>query len=152
MLQLFAPDEIAGWDHRVRAAYEYWLSIHPKEGGLPGRQHMDPLHIPALLPHIWLVDVSRAPLRFKFRLFGTAHVLAMERDYTGYWIDEAFPEFETSATYQDYVDLAEQAKVSYRKGAAMYHVPRHKHLERVMLPLATDGRKTNMIMALTVYT
>ena len=43
----------------VGAAFAYWRGIRPDDAALPGRQHLDPLHIPHLLPHIWLVDVLR---------------------------------------------------------------------------------------------
>ena len=56
---------------KVSALYEYWKSITPDPGRLPGRQHLDPADIPTLLPNIWLLDVLEAPLRFRYRLIGT---------------------------------------------------------------------------------
>lgn len=141
----------AAWDVRVRQLYEHWQSIHPAPGVLPGRQHFDPLLVPQLLPWIWLVDIHRAPLRFKFRLYGTQHILPSGGDHTGKWIDEAYPNFVTSDVYPDYVRVAEEGVPSYRKGNASYHAPDYKIIERIMLPLAADGRTVDMIMAITVY-
>jgi hypothetical protein len=143
--------DTAGWDQRVRALYDYWRAIHPQQRGLPGRQHFDPLQVAPLLPWLWLVDIHRDPLRFKFRLYGTQHILPSGGDHTGKWIDEAYPNFTASDVYSDYVDVAEKAAVSYRKGRASYHAPDYKELERVMLPLASDGRTVDMILAITVY-
>ncbi len=134
----------------MRRLYEHWQAIHPDQG-LPGRQHFDPLQVPQLLSWIWLVDVHREPLRFKFRLYGTQHIPPSGGDHTGKWIDEAYPNFVTSDVYADYVLVAEQGVPSYRKGNASYHAPEYKELERVMLPLATDGQTVDMIMAITVY-
>jgi hypothetical protein len=142
--------DTAGWNEKVRQLYEHWLAIHPSNG-LPGRQHFDPLRVPQLLPWIWVVDVVRQPLRFKFRVYGTQHVDVSGGDHTGKWIDEAYPNFVASNVYADYVRVAEQAAVSYRKGRASYHAPDYKYLERIMLPLAKDGVTPDMILAITVY-
>src|SRR3546814_18827524 len=56
---------------KIKALLAYWQSIHPAGGGLPGRRHLDPVDIPELLPNIWMIDVKRGPLRFRFRLVGT---------------------------------------------------------------------------------
>jgi hypothetical protein len=58
----------------IVALFDYWRSKAPAEGTLPGRRHIDPLDVPRLLPHIWLVDVVDEPRRFRVRLLGTALV------------------------------------------------------------------------------
>lgn len=139
-------------DSRVRRLYDYWLSIHPSEGGLPGRQHFDPTHIPALLPWVWLVDVHRSPLRFKHRLLGTEHVHVMKRDVTGLWVDEVHPLFVTSPAYPQFVATAERGEVWYRRGNPLFHLPKeYLSMERLLLPLAQDGKDVDMILAITVY-
>ena len=143
--------DTSDWNHRVRRLYEYWLGLCEKGGGLPRRRDMDPLDIADILRWVWMVDVHRDPLRFKFRLFGTAHVETMGTERTGQWIDEAFPEFPTSIGYADYVSVAEELTPSYRKGSAHYHVPDYKTIERIMLPLVDDDGRGVIILALTVY-
>ncbi len=150
-MDLYSKQERLAWDAKNRALYEYWLSIHPDSDTLPGRQHLDPIDIPSLLPNVWLVDVVKDPVRFRFRLFGTAHYGAMDRDCTGMWIDEAFPSFLGSEVYSDYINLIENGVPSYRKGPASFHIPNYKTIERIMLPLAENGTDVNMILALTVY-
>lgn len=146
----------ATWHALIRALYDYWRARFPApaEGlrWLPGRQHLDPIDIPALLPWLWLVDVRREPPRFRFRLFGTKHYEQMHGDPTGRWCDEAFPTFETQPTYPDYLKVGLEGLVSYRKGPPAYHVDSECRLiERIMLPLARDGRTPDMILALTLY-
>jgi hypothetical protein len=80
----------------IRRAVEYWLSIHPPEG-LPGRQHLDPADVPELLPYLHLIDFAGDPPKFKIRLMGTASVNFFEKDFTGRWYHDAFPEFTGSA-------------------------------------------------------
>lgn len=140
------------WDERIVQLHAYWSEKKRLRGRLPGRQDIDPLDLKGLLRWIWLLDVERTPsLRFRFRLLGTAHVQAMGRDVTGRYLDEAFPEINNSASLEDYVSVARSGKASYRYGAAQYHVPEYRMIERLMLPLAGDGETVDMILAITVY-
>src|SRR3546814_3761584 len=75
----------------IKALYDYWQSIRPNDLALPGRRHFDPLDIPELLPNIWMLDVKRDPLRFRFRLIGIDIVRFTGRDSTGQWLDEVYP-------------------------------------------------------------
>jgi hypothetical protein len=80
------------WHPTIRTLYDYWISIHPPTE-LPGRQHIDPTAIPRLLRHLFLLDVSCDPLRFKCRLAGTEFSRLIGRDLTGRYIDEVHPGF-----------------------------------------------------------
>src|SRR5437667_12515894 len=53
----------------------HYRDMAPAPGLLPGRQHFDPMAIPALLPHLWLVDVVLDdPRRYRMKLIGSAMV------------------------------------------------------------------------------
>ncbi|MEX2631421.1 MAG: PAS domain-containing protein [Tistlia sp.] len=149
---LAAPEAPDRWHPRIRALYDYWAGLRPGGTLLPGRQHLDPIDIPALLPWVWLFDVQRQPLRFRVRLLGTKHYEQMLRDPTGRWVDEAYPSFASQTTYPDYLKVAVEGRISYRKGPPAYHVDSGcSLLERIMLPLARDGRSVDMILGLTLY-
>src|SRR5215469_5086608 len=70
------------------ALHRYWDG---KRGGrmMPSRRDLDPSEIVKLLPHIYMVDVLRDPLRFRYRLIGTAICAFLGRDYTGRAVDAA---------------------------------------------------------------
>jgi hypothetical protein len=140
-------------DERVRQLYHYWREIHPPGGGLPGRQHVDPTAMPAsLLPFVWLADVQRQPLRFRYRLLGTEQVRVLGRELTGRWIDEAIPAFRGSAAYAQYVAVAERGKPGYRRGDTSIILPKdYRAMERLLLPLAREGRTVDMLLAISVY-
>jgi PAS domain-containing protein len=140
-------------DGRVRQLYEYWRKIHPPGGGLPGRQHIDPTAMPtALLPFVWLADVQRAPLRFRYRLLGTEQVRVLGRDFTGCWIDEAHPDFPGSAAYAQFAAAAERGQAGYRSGHTLIILPKdYRSMERLILPLARDGNEVDMLLAISVY-
>lgn len=88
-------ETIISWHKRTRDLFCYWTSVHPAKG-LPGRQHIDPLDIPDLLPGLWLLDVQHDPFRLRYRLVGTAIVQAYGRETTGQWLDESHPQLTSN--------------------------------------------------------
>ena len=78
--------------------YEYWLD-KCRDDRLPARADIDPVDLHDMLPGIIIIDVvpEGGRRRFRFRLFGTAHVEFNQRDLTGKFIDEVFrPEVSIS--------------------------------------------------------
>jgi len=140
------------WHPVVRGVYEYWLSICPASGGLPGRQHVDPAAMARLLPHVFLIDVERAPLRFRYRLVGTAYIELMGRDLTGCYLDEVHPTFDGEVR-EHYRAVAEQRQPVYRRGQVMFAVEARRFLgmERIITPLARDGATVDMVLGGIVY-
>ncbi len=136
---------------KVRAIHEYWLSIRPP-GRLPGRQHFDPLDIPKLLSSIWLFDVFRNPLKFRFRLIGTTLVDFMGRDVTGEWYHDQARGPEGEIARRAIEQTVDSRAPTYRIGPpAMTHEKEFASLERVYFPLAEDGTSVDMILGLCVY-
>ncbi len=139
-------------DARVQQLYRYWLDIHPAGGALPGRRHLDPTAIPSLLPFLWLADVERAPLRFRYRLLGTAHAHVFGRDYTGCWLDETHENFARSPAYEQYLAAVEHGRAGYRRGHTLIMLPKeYRSIERLLLPLAQDGHQVDMLLAISLY-
>lgn len=140
-------------DERVRQLCQYWRECHPPQGGLPGRQHIDPITMPkGALPFVWLADVHRSPLRFRYRLLGTEQVRVLGRDLTGQWIDEAHPGFLGSAASAQFIAAAERGETGYRRGHTLIILPKdYRSMERVVLPLARDGKTVDMLLAISVF-
>lgn len=148
-LEDVAPGE--PWSAGVRKIYRYWLSRRPP-GRLPGRQHIDPVDIPDLLRGLWLIEVTRDPLRFRYRLVGTRIVEALGFDPTGRWLDEAHPHsLSVPGFYARYERVAKTGVPSRRKGTALLWRNRdHRAIENILLPLAADGTTVDIIMVYTV--
>jgi hypothetical protein len=148
-----APAESSrDWHPKLRQLMDYWRQVHPAGGGLPGRQHVDPSAIAGLLPQLFLVDVERTPLRFKYRLVGSDYVQMMDRDLTGEYLDEVHPGFH-GLILQQYVDTVEQRRPAYRKGPVMYANARKDYLtvERLVVPLARNGVDVDMILGAILH-
>jgi hypothetical protein len=142
------------WHPKVRALFEYWRSIAPGPGQLPGRAALDPLAIAPLLPNVMLIDVVGQPPRFRYRLIGTRMVDALGRDLTGQWLDEAHRRPDGSQpVFPSYMRVATEGLHDWRRGAPHFagYIDRCRELERVFLPLAADGRNVDMILAINVF-
>ena len=137
---------------RVAAIVGYWRSLRPASGLLPGRQHFDPASIPSLLPCIRLYDVFRDPWRFRYRLVGTELARQFGRDLTGTWFGDDMPDPRATKSYRDLVFVASGQGLSYHRGFPVFSSAHKDHLtaERILLPLARDGREVDMILGLSV--
>jgi len=124
---------------------DYWLALRGTRA-MPARPDIDPVHIPALLPHVILVDVIGAPPVFRYRLIGTGVTEMANRDATGRVLDESLYGANTErilAAYRDVV--AEAAPVAVRE--IVQFVPKDWiRTEVLLLPLSADGRAVNMIL------
>lgn len=142
---------------RERQLYDYWRSIHPECGGLPGRQHFDPIAVarinPRLLPHLSLVDVERNPLRFRLRLIGSAVRLAQQIRRIGGYLDQV-TEVWPSATHlaSSFVRIVETGEPEFRRGKPYLPVEQSaRELSHLTLPLARDGRNVDMLLNVATY-
>lgn len=143
----FVPD---GADPRVKELHAHWESLRPGPGLLPARRHFDPVRVPLLLPNLWLLDIVGSPPRFRNRLLGTALDVDPIAGATGRFMDDVSPDFPESPTYPDYLAVAKRA-ISWRRGPPAFRFMEiWKTIERVMLPLAGDGRAPDMMLNLTV--
>lgn len=132
---------------KIQAILSYWQSRRPGNR-LPGRQHLDPIDIPRLLPNIWLIDVTHNPMRFRMRLVGTRVVAYAGEDNTGAWIDEKWPDYNDAALRQ----VVAQRNPSWWRGPSQFRPEKnYVELERVRLPLAQDGETVDMILCLTIF-
>lgn len=136
-----------------REFYHYWRTRRG-DGLLPGRQHIDPVDIPKVLPWMFLVDVvdgTGSGPRFRTRLVGTGIVRRAGRDATGLWFEEAYSgEYLRSAidTYRDIVrngvpHLSSRIFPTGDGTAVSY--------DRMILPLARDGETVDILAGVFVF-
>jgi len=142
----------------IRNGLAYWRRVHPAPGLLPGRQHIDPLQMPRLLPYVWLIEVhpglnEGAIPRFRFRLVGSHVDLGLGEPKTGRWLHEMEPDFESTPHMHDnFVGVVRTAQISHRRGRPRLTMNTDAtELERLMLPLASNGRDVDMLIGFTVF-
>src|SRR5580704_17162960 len=145
------PEDPADWHPLVRRFYDYWRAVAPP-GPLPGREHIVPEDIAPLLSRLWILDVFRDPLRFRYRLVGTEIVRSVQRELTGQWLDEAQPLAVQDVDVRDrYRFVVDTGQAAWRRGPTMWtHDPNRRVVENCLAPLATDGVTVDMIVAVSV--
>lgn len=121
----------------LRELYGYWLDKW-RGDRMPTRADIEPLEIPALLPQVYLVDVEREPLRFRFRLVGTRIVAWFGRDMTGKEVSERF-----AGRYREAVLTGRPV---YDCLSLPGKAGRHGAYRRIVLPLAGAGGDVEMLL------
>lgn len=142
--------EATGWLRRHRRFNRLHDYLRAKAGGhdMPGRQDIDPLEIPDLLPYLMMVDVdSGGPEpRFRFRLIGTEFVDSIGRELTGRWMDEVLmPEHLAPAAAMCGAVVRERAPSLW-----LIHNPVGSEslvFECALFPLSSDRRTVDLLLA-----
>ena len=68
-------------------AYDAWLRLR-RGTPCPTRGHFDPLLFRSVLGMLSLLEVSRDPMRFRYRIHGTETARWVGYDLTGKYVDE----------------------------------------------------------------
>jgi hypothetical protein len=132
-------------DPDLRLLYSYWLS---KRGSrrMPRRAEIDPVDIPTLLPFVFLVDVRQGPLRFRFRLIGTAICARWGSDATWKYLDQLDLDGEREVVLRQYAAVVETGKPRFDVEEFITDDGRYVHYERVLLPLSEDDTTPNILL------
>ncbi len=145
------PDDRSSWHPLVRQFYDYWRSVAPA-GRLPGRQHIVPEDIARLWSRLFMLDVCRDPLRYRYRFCGTKLVASLGQEVTGAWLDEVHPSLVANPeSRQRFRFMAETGRPTWRRGPPLWtRDPDHRLLESCIAPLAADGRTVDKLLAIVV--
>ena len=130
----------------------YWQYIHP-EGRLPGRAHFNLDDVPGLRPNLRLLDViDGGAFRYRVRMIGEAHKRHLGYDPTGRWYETITPRFRNSIVELDLARVCHWMQPVYRKGETIVpYTSGSRMIERVHVPLASDGSNVDAIVTLTLF-
>jgi len=145
------PEDRSGWHPLVRRLYDYWLSIALPDR-LPGRRNLMPEDIATLWSHTWMVDVSREPLRYRYRVCGTEVVRSLGREVTGRWLDEVHPEATANPQADDRLRFTAMTGCpTWRRGQPLWNPHGlQQSVETRIVPLADDGRRVDKLIGVAV--
>lgn len=137
---------------QARRLLDLWESMRPELGVLPGRQHFDPAEATTLLANIALLDVFRDPLRFRYRVVGSALNGAGYPAKAGDWLDDMLPLIPGSRMLDSVIPVVATGRPDWYFAALEFNMMRGvRGIERLVLPLARDGRAVDMLLTLTLY-
>jgi hypothetical protein len=140
------------FDGRLARLLSYW-SARRGDRPAPRRADIDPpLDIPDLLPILTLVDVLHDPLRFRYRLVGTAVAEGLGRDATGRFVDAALYGDEAPAMFATYERLATEIRPFRRRSRLAWNQQEWLVLDAIELPLVDDDDRVCMILGGNCFT
>jgi hypothetical protein len=131
-------------DEQLRRLYLYW---DEKRAGrkFPARRDIDPLELGFVLGWVLLLDVEYNPLRFRFRIYGSALAARVDYDMTGKYADEHPNETvrqHIEAAWRDVVTRATPVHAWMEDGRG----PAQHQFETLRLPLSSDGAVIDMLL------
>ena len=128
----------------VRRLAAYWLSKCVGDR-LPGRADIHPEEMTRDLPFVYLVDVLRDPLAFRFRLVGTRVSVWSGKDYTGANLNAAEYGPSWKIIFEAYREIVERRLPTAAELFAPWRMREFQYYERFLAPLAEDGQTVTMI-------
>jgi hypothetical protein len=134
----------------LRQLEAYWRT-KKGERRAPTRADLDPVEIPALMPHLLLLDVEPESRRIRFRLMGTAVTAGLNRDLTGRYLDELPLNKTQRAMHAEYRRVAETIEPACSTWEYTRDDGRHVRIERLVLPLSSDGATVDMLLGGIVF-
>ncbi len=145
------PDFIANHP-RFKQLNDYLVARAP-DGTLPGRQHIDPTDIPALLSSIAFVDVERedGDIRLRFRLVGTTCTEAFGQDLTGEYIDGNHATQCGEAIVEQMRQIIEYRQPGFGDLSVSLAGREHAGYKRVYFPLARNGTDVDMLIGVHAF-
>ncbi|HIP79410.1 MAG TPA: PAS domain-containing protein [Kiloniellaceae bacterium] len=137
-------------DIKLRQLYAYWQRLGGAEC-LPSRRDIDPVEIPTLLPNIFLIDVVGDAEDFVFRLAGTLVEDAFSMPLKGKSIAEIQKRAGTPIPVAHHIEVARGGGPRYREGKMLVPGREHWEINRLLLPLASDGTTIDVLMGAAVF-
>lgn len=132
----------------LRRMYEYWLA-KARGRPLPDRSDLNPAEIPAILPHLSIVEAVGDRPRYRYRLLGTTIVEALGVNPTNLFVDD-IPDDDDSAFLTTLLsEVCAKAQPLY--AASAFKADEYgMSTERLLLPFSLDGgRAAQIVMAQT---
>jgi hypothetical protein len=149
--------ELGGFDPpplhpRYVEMIRYLEKVGP-EGGLPGRQHIDPCDFPHILNLVNLVKIehSAEEVHFRYRLVGETQTLNAGRDITGMLVEEAIAPPLDARIIGNMRKVLETRMPVYDRFPMPHPNREFIDSQRMYYPLAADGERIDMLLILNGY-
>jgi hypothetical protein len=138
-------------DPGLRLFYDYWHDLAKVGDGLPSVQRFDPLHLPKLLPNVWIVEVEPATRRFRMRLTGENINAIYGRSIAGLYFQDVFQPGDVEIIVARYTRALSEPAVFHASGSVYAAGGNLTVGERLGLPMLGREGRTNTLLGATVY-
>lgn len=138
-------------DDRLKSLYRYWRELGQAADGLPSVQSFDPLHLPRMLPNIWIAEIAPDTHRFRMRLAGEDINAIYGRNVGGHYFADLFQASDLPTIVERYTRALHEPAVFHATGAVYAAAGRMVDGERLALPMLGRSGTTDTMMGATVY-
>ena len=138
-------------DPGLRSLYDSWLTLARGGNGLPSVQRFDPLHLPRLLPNVWIIEVEPASKRFRMRLTGENINAIYGRSIAGLYFRDVFQPDDSEIIVARYSRALSEPAVFHASGSVYAAGGNLTVGERLGLPMLGREGRTNTLLGATVY-
>jgi hypothetical protein len=138
-------------DAHLRSLYLYWRELAQAAGGLPQIQAFDPLHLPKVLPNIWIVEIEPSTQRFRVRLAGESINAIYGRNIGGQYFRDVYDPSDLDTIVARYSRCLAQPAIFRATGSVYAAAGRLTAGERFALPMLGRGGVTDTLLGATVY-
>jgi hypothetical protein len=138
-------------DPGLRSLQDYWLTLADGAKGLPSVQSFDPLHLPKLLPNIWILEVEAATSRFRMRLTGENINAIYGRSIAGLYFKKVFQPGDVEIIVARYTRALTEPAVFHASGLVYAAGGNLTVGERLGLPMLGREGRTSTLLGATVY-
>ena len=147
--EVATPPPIA--DAHLRSLSQYWRERAQAAGGLPSIQAFDPLYLPKVLQHIWIVEVDGATQRFRVRLAGEKINAIYGRNIGRQYFRDVYDPSDLDIIVARYGRCLTQPAIFRATGSVYAAAGRLTAGERFALPMLGRGGVTDTLLGATVY-
>ncbi len=142
----FAAIEAPG----LRNVALHWQAVCGHDA-IPAWRDIDPAAIKPQLPIIWSWKYDHVADRFEGRLAGEAVSAILGRSLRGKLLEEFFHGDAYERMFARYKRVVTEPALYHGTGPVFHHEGRAGRGERIILPLAADGRNSDGLFGATVY-
>lgn len=115
------------------------------------RSAIDPTEIPALLPHLWLIEVSATAPRLLVRLAGTRVGAAYGRTLSGTYLEELDWGPNSPRIFATLHGMADRGVGHFLDASAQIQPRLSRRVQRLGLPLSLDQARVSHLILLAFY-
>lgn len=131
--------------------FDYWGRIRPAPDALPGRQHFDPVAIPALLRYVSLIEVDPVTGACRYTVFASESQDVVGFSPVGRDFDDPSIRDSVASTRAHVEQMRRERRPLYRAGfPSMVRNEDYPYMQRIYLPMARDGVRVDMVLGVSV--
>lgn len=137
-------------DEVIRHVIALWLGWRG-DRRMPARTDIDPVALDSALPILWLCDYEADTGRFRCRLAGDKIVALYDGPMVGRYVEDIIGSGRVSEVVNRYKRVVEEPAIGHAAGRIYLHKDRRLVGERILLPLAADGRTPDGVLGATSF-